>query len=78
MRLLLPMPVVANTPTWLGRVSPRIPTGRSMVSSPGAQPPDLHVAHPLTQERQVGVGGGGHGGELGREALGLVEALAST
>ena len=40
-----------------------------------AQPPHLDVAHPLAQEGQVGVGGGGHGGELGGQALGLVEAL---
>src|SRR4029434_6189074 len=74
MRLLLPMPVVANTPTWLGRVSPRMPTGRSMVSSPERSPPTS--ASPIRSPRKgkVGVGGGGHGGELGREALGLVEA----
>src|SRR4029450_7814281 len=72
MRLLLPMPVVANTPTWLGRGPPRIPTGRSMVSSPersGPPPPP-----PLPSPRTPGSAGGG-GGALWGHALGLVEAL---
>ncbi len=78
MRFDLPMPVVANTPTWLGRVSPRMPTGRSMVSSPErSRPTSTSPIRSRRKARSASVGADTAANWAGR-LLGLWNPLAST
>jgi hypothetical protein len=49
-RLLLPMPVVANTPTWLGKLEPWIPTRMSSRRSPLRRKPASTSPIPLDRK----------------------------